>query len=196
MNKKVGLSIAHYPESPGAGHMGFYEHAESIVWTGLIRGFLLDHEYEVAVAPVGRLKTKVDWLNKQNCAVVLETHFNHSSLLSVNGCETLYCPGSVKGKQFADMVHRRYAPGLDNRNRGIKEGWYRMDVPNRVDYQGDVNGNEKADYFLRKTNCPALILEPDFISQLLTITTKRFSVSMNIAIGIIHYLEREQDVPD
>ena len=34
-------------------------------------------------------------------------------------------------------------------SRGIKEGWYRQDFPGRVDYDGDVEGDEKRNFKAR-----------------------------------------------
>ena len=64
-----------------------------------------------------------------------------------------------------------------------------MDSPHQIDYDGDIEGDETVDYFLRKTNCPAIIVEPDFISQIKTITEKRCGGATMIALGIIKYLE-------
>ena len=72
---------------------------------------------------------------------------------------TLYYPGSVKGKALASSVNSSVGLVLNSRNRGVKEGWYRMDRPGVEDYQGDVDGDENIDYFLAQTTCPAIIFE-------------------------------------
>lgn len=191
MSHKVGLSVAHYPKRVGATSCGFSEHYESEVWTLLVKKALEGRGVEVVVAPVGGLTSKVAWLNKQNVDVALEIHFNGSVNPKVSGCETLYYPGSKKGARFASIVHSCYEVFMGNKNRGVKEGWYRMDRPHVVDYPEDKEGDEKPDYFLKKTNCPALILEPDFISQIENITKKRFTASAKIAQGILQFLEAE-----
>jgi len=189
MTKLVGLSIAHFPKKVGADFCGFNEHNESKVWTMLVEQALRDLGVDVVVAPVGGLRDKVAWLNGHNPRVALEIHFNGSVNPTVAGCETLFYPGSRKGLVFANTVHRAYKEVMDNRDRGVKEGWYRMDRPMIVDYTGDVDGDEMPDYFLRKTNCPALILEPDFIAQVNNITMRRFDACKAIAKGIYTYLE-------
>ncbi|RLA43134.1 MAG: hypothetical protein DRR06_12855 [Gammaproteobacteria bacterium] len=177
MTKVIALSIAHNPTAAGADYHGFNEHNESVVWTWLVKSHLEELGYSVVIAPVGGLKQKVAYINKMVACVAIEIHFNGSSNPRVNGCETLYCPGSTNGKRFADTVQTAYAIFMGNKNRGIKEGWYKMEV-------GGV-----ADYFLRKTKCPALILEPEFISQIHNITSKRFIASNKIADGIAEYVE-------
>ena len=52
---------------------------------------------------------------------------------------------------------------LNTKNRGAKDGWYRMDVPGQVDFPGDVDGDEHKDAFTAQTNCPAFIPEALFI---------------------------------
>lgn len=189
VSKVVGLSYAHYPEAKGAQYKGFSEHPESIVWAMIIKHELEKQGYTVVVAPVGRLPQKVAWLNKQNPEVSIEVHFNGSSNAAVNGCETLFYPGSKKGRALAAVVHNRYSKKMGNNNRGVKEGWYRMDVPDQIDFDGDINGDERPDYFLERTNCPALIIEPEFISRIHNITTKRCEAATAIALGIMEYIE-------
>jgi len=189
MTKLVGLSIAHFPKKVGADFCGFNEHNESKVWIMLVERALKNLGIGVVVAPVGGLRSKVAWLNKHNPEVSVELHFNGSVNPNVAGCETLFYPGSKKGLVFANTVHRAYKESMGNRDRGVKEGWYRMDRPMIVDYAGDVDGDEMPDYFLRETNCPALILEPDFIAQVNNITTRRFDACVAIAKGIKIYLE-------
>lgn len=189
MSNIVGLGYAHYPEAMGAQYRGFSEHPESIVWTMIVKDVLEKQGIDVVVAPVGRLRQKVEWLNKQHPDVAIEIHFNGSHNSKVNGCETLFHPKSKKGRALAAVVHNSYAGKMNNRDRGIKEGWYRMDRPNVIDFEGDVDGDERPDYFLAATNCPAIIIEPEFIARIRTITTRRCEAATAIALGIIKYLE-------
>lgn len=189
MTRLVGLSVAHYPRKVGADFCGFNEHNESKVWVLLVEQALRELGVDVVSAPVGGLRDKVAWLNGHNPLVAVEIHFNGSVNPTISGCETLFYPGSKKGLILANTVHRAYKDVMGNRDRGVKEGWYRMDRPMIVDYAGDVEGDETPDYFLKKTNCPAIILEPDFIAQVSNITTKRFDACIKIAKGIQTYLE-------
>lgn len=178
MNNKVALSIAHYPEAPGAGYNGFYEHFESVVWTMLIAQVLKDHGMEAVIAPVDTLECKVAWVNKQKAALALEVHFNGDSDANVKGCETLHYPKSKEGISLARTVHDSYIDTMNTNDRGIKVGYYQM------------NPDKPIDYFLRETNCPAIITEPEFISQIHSITKHRCKATTDIAIGICKYLEQ------
>lgn len=175
---RVGLSVAHTSRSSGASSCGFTEHEESKVWILLVEKALQDSGVELFVAPLGTLSKKVKYLNSLHLDMAVEIHFNGSTSKKVGGCETLYYPTSREGKRLAKKVHSCYQPAMGNKDRGIKEGWYRMRV------------GGTPDYFLRRTNCPAIILEPEFISQIGNITKRRFAACEKIAEGIFSYLER------
>lgn len=118
-----------------------------------------------------------------------EIHFN--SAINANGkhvgsgCETLYYPGSAKGKIIAEEIQKAMRWSLGNKDRGIKEGWYRQDHPGRVDYHGDVEGDETILYFLEKTRCPAVIIEPEFIHHQTFIREMRVQGSESIGDALL-----------
>lgn len=188
-HNRVALSIAHCPADQGAKACGTTEHIESGIWTGLVQQFLEEKGVEVFVVPVGGLTKKVRAVNEANCALAVEIHFNSSVSKAAKGCETLFCPGSTKGAKAADIVQRHLVVAMCNPDRGIKEGWYRMDKPGVVDYLGDVDGDESLDYFLKATNCPAIIVEPEFIHRMDVIADKRGEGAMAITDGIIEALK-------
>lgn len=169
---KVGIGIAHYPAAPGACSGDFCEHAESIIWTEMLRHNLVHFGHDCFVANVGRLGRKVYAINEANVDIALEIHFNGGGK-NTKGSETLYCPGSRRGKKLATGIQKLLSVAMNNRNRGAKEGWYKMDAPGVVDYAGDVDGDEKLDYFLAHTKAPAVIIEPDFIPQRDNIVSNR-----------------------
>lgn len=94
-----------------------------------------------------------------DCLLAAELHFNAGGTSATQGCETLYCPGSTKGLRAAQAFQKAYlrteerCNGVRTSDRGVKEGWYRMQK------------NGSIDYFLRATAMPAIILEPEFIQQ-------------------------------
>ena len=65
-----------------------------------------------------------------------------------------------------------------------------MDYPGRVDYEGDVDGDEKMDYFLRKTHCPAVIIEPEFIHLWGNIQRNRAAACVGMATALNMLLDR------
>ncbi len=156
------LSAGHHPKAKGAQYNGFNEHDEAVLW---VDELAMQLGSDALIVPTGLLREKVAFINSHNCDAAIEVHFNSAIIDGKpvgRGCETLYYPKSSKGKHLAQIIQRSIAP-MYFPNRGIKEGWYRMDVPGRVDYHGDVEGDEKPDYFLAKTKCPAVIIEPDFV---------------------------------
>ncbi len=162
------ISAGHYPGAKGATHEGFSEYPETLLWAVEIQKALDDMRVPAKIVPSGTLREKVNWINREakihkDC-IAVEIHFNSSPGGRGKGSETLYCPGSNKGWAIAELVQGSIASILFP-NRGVKEGWYQMDRPGIVDYWGDVDGDEKPDFFLRATHCPAIIVEPEFIQR-------------------------------
>jgi|SRR5210317_1096777 len=151
----IFISAGHYPAAPGARYGRFIEHDEAIIWAERIADKLGGNG---TLVPTGYLREKVDFINKRimNGDVAVEIHFNAAKDSSGNnvgrGSETLYYPGSVKGKLLAEACQSALAAHYPP-DRGVKEGWYRMD-PERG-----------PDFFLAKTACPAVILEPEFVHR-------------------------------
>lgn len=180
------LSAGHTPEAPGACAGSFCEHAEAMEWVKRI-AWQLRHDMEVQVIPSAPLAAKVREINdahaRRPAHLAVEIHFNSDPGHAGKGSETLYCPGSVKGKRAADIVQRRLG-AIMLPDRGVKEGWYRMDRPGHVDYVGDVDGDEKIDYFLKATDPVAIIIEPEFIHNRQMIHAYRDLACVEIAFGI------------
>jgi N-acetylmuramoyl-L-alanine amidase len=149
----IFVSAGHYPSKPGATFEGFAEYDEAALWADDIVEKL---DGEAVLVPTGFLGHKVGFINARSPVLAIEIHFNAAQDADGNnvgrGCETLYYPGSDKGEKLAEIVHSALTPIFDP-DRGIKEGWYRMD---------EKNG---PDYFLAKTTCPAVIIEPEFIHR-------------------------------
>ena len=129
------------------------EHDEAIIWADLLVGALDD----AILVPAGVLKNKVDFINSRimNGDIALEIHFNSAMSKGEHvgrGSKTLYYPGSTTGKALAEVIQDALAT-IFPPDRGVKEGWYHMD-PARG-----------ADFFLAKTKCPAVILEPEFVHR-------------------------------
>jgi hypothetical protein len=139
------------------------------VWTHNVANYLqnlADRRVDVFLAPTGGLRNKVRAINAEHCDLAIEIHFNACGNCGASGCETLYFPGSTKGKAAAEIMQQALVDAMGNRDRGVKEGWYKMDRPGVVDWYGDEDGDEMPDYFLKATNCAALILEPEFIEKI------------------------------
>ena len=167
----IFISAGHYPSAPGAKYERFIEHDEAIIWQQELGAKLGPLCLEV---PPGILRTKVDFINERimNGDIAIEVHFNAALDSAGNnvgrGSESLYYPGSERGKKLAEhcqaVLSEVYPP-----DRGAKEGWYRMD-PSRG-----------ADFFLAKTKCAAVIIEPEFVHRSQIITDNKEVAINNLA---------------
>jgi len=148
------ISAGHYPTKPGACFGEFCEFDEAHKWAMLIVKIL--GEDNSILVPTGVLKDKVEFINTRanSESIAIEIHFNSAKnkdgVHIGRGSESLYYPGSTKGKVVADTVQDFLAKEFSP-NRGSKEGYYRMQK------------KFGPDYFLAKTKCVSVIVEPDFI---------------------------------
>lgn len=194
--KTLLLSAGHYPERSGASWKNYREHDQAVKWVREIAQYLvLKHRTNAVVIRTGKLPEKVKavnhWADKHDCLAV-ELHFNSAGSVYVQGAETLFYPGSINGKAAAEKFHTGFmiqSKAHVKKDRGIKEGWYRLDRPGVVDYAGDVDGDETPAYWLRKTKCTALILEPCFMCQIPDIGDDWKEVAHAIADALHHVLD-------
>lgn len=182
----IAISAGHNSNAVGACHDGFCEFPETLRWAERIAQHLLEMGHSPVLIPATDLKQKVRAVNDSKAAFALEVHFNSGSLKAA-GSETLYCPGSARGKMAAKRIQAAVSQFFTP-DRGVKEGWYRMDRPGVVDFEGDKDGDEVIDYFLRKTNCPAVIIEPEFIHHREKIESNRDACCLAIAKAVHFYL--------
>ena len=175
------LSAGHYPGKPGACFEGFCEFDEAERWIKEVKSHLSDEE--ALLVPPGTLKTKVAFINARHPALAVEIHFN--SAVNARGEHVgdgslcLYYPGSKVGKQYAERLQYCVEPVFGKSWDGVMEGWYRMDK------------KYGPDFFLAKTNCPAVIVEPQYIHRKENIIEYREAACFNIAemlktVGVSH----------
>ena len=159
----IFVSAGHHAIKPGASFDGFCEFDEAELWADLIVKNLGDLALRV---PSGVLRDKIEYINNRDPvkSIAIEVHFNAAVDAEGKnigrGCETLYYPGSKDGKVLAEYCNDALSLVFEP-NRGIKQGWYRM------------NPKNGPDFFLAKTNCPAAIIEPEFIHHKQTIQENR-----------------------
>lgn len=185
------LSAGHYPLRPGANYKSFCEHDEAVRWVESIGRYL---ESEYGVVPTGKLRQKVAFINRRDPICAIEVHFNSAiklqdidgdgikDIVNVgNGALSLYCPGSIKGKQLASLMQSAMETIFKRHWDGVMEGYYRMDKRNGVDF------------FLRRTSCPAVIIEPEFIHHKDLIQSNREEVCRLLAEALDNFaLFREE----
>jgi N-acetylmuramoyl-L-alanine amidase len=177
--KKVAISIGHNPVRPGFQVRKFSEYSEMAPVAGLLVRELMYVGVIAIMAGTGPSRSKVSYINEVAPDLAVELHLNSGG---GQGCETLYCPHSRKGKTAAAIIHEEIK-SINKRDRGIKPGWYLQDYK-----RGPI-------YFLKKTNCPAIITETyfmdnedavnNFAGNLLFYT----ELAKKLAAGIKNYLE-------
>jgi len=160
------LSVGHHPQAKGASSGDFNEHDEAKIWVQRLHE-ILGEDISMIVPPM-TLPYKVQFINSQPATIAIEIHFNsfkkwidldkdgvvdaNEMIAMGKGSETLYFPSSQRGKKHA-LIMQEALSAVFKPDRGVKEGWYQM------------NPKKGVDYFLNKTKCPALIIEPDFIHR-------------------------------
>ena len=177
----IFVSAGHYPSAPGATFERFIEHDEAAVWASA-----LDEKLgtDSILVPATVLKEKTKFINARlvNGDVALEIHFNAAVDADGKnvgrGCETLYYPESEKGLELAEICQKVLAENFPP-DRGTKEGWYKMDK------------SRGADFFLAKTGCPAVILEPEFVHRNDLISANRDNTIDGLATALKEYTDGE-----
>jgi len=173
----IFISAGHHPTKPGAKYDRFIEHDEACVWVDIIVHKL---DGKAIAVPTGFLKDKVEFINSRlmNGDIAVEVHFNAAVDADGKnvgrGCETLYYPGSVDGQRLAEKCQEALEDAFPP-SRGIKEGWYRMD-PKRG-----------PDFFLARTKCPAVIIEPEFVHRFQLIFDNRDDAITLLTIALEEY---------
>jgi len=110
----------------------------------------------------GHLTHKIHCINAGKFDIAIDLHLNAGG---GHGCEVVHVPHSESRHEQAALMSATISKFMGIRDRGAKEGWYKMDVPGQVDYPGDIDGDEHGDAFVEQTNCPAFIPEPLFIDN-------------------------------
>jgi len=166
----IFISAGHHPGSPGATCDRFIEHDEAMLWAEKMVHDLGDDNGHLV--PAGTLQSKVNYINTRIMSgdITIEIHFNSAIANGKHvgrGCETLYYPGSESGKHIATQCQEALTLVFPP-SRGVKEGWYRMD-PERG-----------PDFFLARTKCPAVIIEPEFVHH-----SEKIMENRDMAIGLM-----------
>lgn len=169
----IFLSAGHHLDKQGAEFNGITEFSLSQQWVAEI-AYILGHN--ARVVPCGVLAEKTRYINSL-CArddIAVEIHFNSDPSHSGAGCECLYFPGSDNGEKVAKKIQSQLAI-LFSPDRGIKPGYYRLDKSRGINF------------FLERTKCTAIIIEPDFIHRLPLIQHQKSAACLAIANALNVY---------
>ena len=169
----IFISAGHENISDGANfEEKFFEHREAVIWRNIICALM-----DIDPVPIGSLKDKVSYINKNATkdSIAIEIHFNSAVKNGKHigsGCETLYYPGSKNGIKLAKKIHEALTKSFSP-DRGLKEGYYQM------------NPKRPVNYFLAKTKCPSIIIEPEFIHREDFIISNRGTCCRNIVRALL-----------
>lgn len=174
----ICLSIGHHAKAKGASTVyngkTYNEYDIASDWCDFIAAM---EEDNIVLVPPGNLRSKVAWINHAQPMLAAELHFNDATdgagKQIGSGFETLYYPGSTKGKAFAETIQEHLGETLETKNRGAREGYYRM------------NPSNGPDFFLARTKCPAVIIEPAFIREMELIQRTRKTTCMALAGALV-----------
>lgn len=196
---RIAWSIGHYPESKGAYYpiLDAWEHdiAISVVECG--KTILVNKGYDVIIPPTTKLGDKIAYINAHRPEIAIESHFNASGNESAKGCEVLYFSipfgssirFSMKGKKLAEHIQFETLEALNSasvgrkvRDRGAK---------GMADIRRVYNGKETIPRFafLMRTNMPAVIVEPLFLTNYYDahwLTQDKEAEIHRIAMGVVN----------
>lgn len=174
------ISTGHNPTKKGAAFEGTSEYEEATLWTARILSILAVElpKDDIKYVPTGSLSKKVDFINEQSDVdCVIELHFNSEPSHTARGSEVLYNQGSIKGKRLADCIMDEFkSREIFAPYRGSKEG---------------IHHTGKPLYFLQKTKPVAVIIEPEFLFNIDTITGNFENGCQSIAAGIKKFIGKE-----
>ena len=165
---RIAVSIGHHPQRQGASYADWSEYALCAPVAGFAVREITRAGHQAFMAPAASLVSKVAWINGLEVDLAVEIHVNAGL---GHGCETLYCPSSARGLDAALAANGHLVSDLSLRDRGVKEGWHRLD-PDRG-----------PNFFLKHTKMPALIIEPGFIEteRTMFIEARRLGCSIGVA---------------
>ena len=149
--KPIAISAGHLPDSKGAFNKTFkiYEHPIVYELALDVTAALDDFGVDVLFVPTGTLSQKIAFINKSDCLCVVEIHLNSAPAVA-SGTECLYWFNSVRSKHLAVLLQTALVDELGLRDRGLKE------ISRR---------KQRGGFFLRDTNCPAVITESLFLNN-------------------------------
>lgn len=160
------ITPGHYKAATGAKNRnGFSEYPETRLWAKELVACIGEKAIYVSSQPLTKKVRRINRIcGEKEITLALEIHFNsakNSAGTHVGeGSETLYYPGSIRGRELAVGV-QGIISSVFSPDRGVKEGWYRR------------RKTSGALYFLEHTRCPAIIIEPEFIQYQERITRRR-----------------------
>jgi len=148
MPGKVMVSVGHYSDE----NTREIEYPANLRVGQLLHSFLINNGFLCEIIEGGQLRDKVRSINIYNPDIAVECHFNrlsypHDPKKYGSGYEVCIWQGSRSGRRLAGEILHQWKKRLPFKRRGTGV-WERTDL-----------------YFLKKTYCPSIILEPLFLDN-------------------------------
>ena len=144
----VGLTAGHNASDPGAINDPLQENLLTLRVLGFAMAFLAEKGVYV-VSPTGKLSRKIQELNRHSLECAVEIHFNSATATTASGIESIYHPGSVKGRNLANFLFDKLEALPFLKGRRVV----------------DTNHLGRRLAFTRDVMAPAVIIEPLWISN-------------------------------
>ena len=146
---KIVIDAGHGGKDPGAvGKEGLYEKDVTLLLAQLVAWELRNHHEVIMSRTTDTYMTvgeRVRFFEKEGVDVVISLHINASDNPAANGTEVLYFPSSTRGKKLAQCVQTALVNALGTKDRKIKP-------------RANLG-------ILSDTSMPAILVEPEFISN-------------------------------
>lgn len=173
----VAIAAGHCPPDFGAVSQGYFEFKEVV----RIAIYVTDILHERCICSVmeyyGSLRRKVRGINRIMPDVAVEIHLNAAHDTSAHGCEVLHFKNSASAINLAQCIQDELVRDVELSDRKIKSD----------------RSLRRYLYFLRKTRCPAVIIEPLFITnakdRVLLRNGGHMKLAKEIADGIENHLK-------
>ena len=134
------------------------------------------------------LSERSEMAKREGADCFISVHLNSFSSPQAEGFETIYAMGQPQSKAFANHVHLSLAKALSgHKNRGMKM------APSNL-YPRNL-------YVLRMAPCPAVLVEPEFLSHpsrgpWLATDSAQETIAYSLAQGIYAWLrEKDRSLP-
>lgn len=172
----IAIGAGHCPPDYGAVSQGYFEFKEVVRIAIYVADMLRERRCSV-VEFYGSLRAKVRGVNLLMPDVAVEIHLNAAHNENAHGCEVLHFENSRRAIRLAQSIQDELVRDVELADRDIKSDRHL----------------KRYLYFLRKTRCPAVIVEPLFITNANDRTLLRLNghtiLAKEIADGIEKYLK-------
>ena len=125
------------------------------------------------------LAFRAECANEWRADLFISIHCNSADRIEADGTETYYYPGSRWGEQLARCIQFCMTDAMLTNDRGVKEANFQV---------------------LRETDCPAVLVEGGFISnvvdrEMLTDSLEQWRMGAAIAVGVDDYEKELKKFP-